>query len=424
MLRQFSLVVLLAACLAGQSRGDAVPLWSPDSTLELPFAEVRARVRFDLPAASCANLPQVRARAALARVQAGETCVYCGWTANGWETLSGLEAGSDEVEVSLTIGPETVVYRVNDVTLVSARTGLAQLPAVRGERVRRLREMGEGELSEVRIGTLAYEATNALAAADWRLKVLPETPNGNYPLVSREGGVIARRTTVEVPSRKMCVLAPEANGGLSANVSDLPYDDAGRVLAFTLAPTEVGFAGHLDDATTGSEHALFLNGGGRLVLRGNSCVSGGIVIEDGLVEFRDDPSAAERSGEVLLWSDTAFVLSEKVGRLELEQRVWDVVRGDSSVETKVAFAPVLAQTGDEAPLEVEPVEESGWRTVRLRIGNATRGFTYGCSAAECLTATFEPCAAFVTAEEDGRVELVARVKADARQHFFRLSVRR
>lgn len=423
MLRRFSaLLVLLAVWTAAYANGPV--LWAPAPGGDAPSATVRLTARFDMPAASLQALPPPPAgvRGALARLQKGETLVWCGWTSAGWEELAGAEAGPEAVEVTMTFAESTVAYAVNGRSLVAARTGASTLPCGTGPSFGETSAEGEGRLFSSSVCGGCFDATNALAAAGGRVTVTEGTPDGTYPLVSANAAAWRQDVTVEGPRDRVCMLASNGADGLDVTVASLPYDEGRHVLAFTVAADAVGFARDLADDLTGSDHMLFLNGGGRLVLLGENEISGGVVVEDGLVEIQE--TKASSAADVILWSDTAFLLSEKVNRLELVERVTTAEDPMGQVVRKVAFSPVLAaSSGGQTPMTVSPPEDDGafW-TVTFRIGNATKGFVYFCRSSAELTGDFGPCAARVTADRDGALELTVRVPANESRRFFRLGV--
>lgn len=423
MLRRFSaLLVLLAVWTAAYANGPV--LWAPAPGGDAPSATVRLTARFDMPAASMQALPPPPAgvRGALARLQKGETIVWCGWTSSGWEELAGAEAGPEAVEVTMTFAESTVAYAVNGRSLVAVRTGVSTLPCGLGPSFGETSAEGEGRLFSSSVCGGCFDATNALAAAGGRVTVTEGTPDGTYPLVSANAAAWRQDVTVEGPRDRVCTLASNGADGLDVTVASLPYDEGRHVLAFTVAADAVGFARELADDLTGSDHMLFLNGGGRLVLLGENEISGGVVVEDGLVETHETKSSS--AADVLLWSDTAFLLSEKVDRLELVERVTTVEDPLGQVVRKVAFSPVLAtSSGGQAPMTVSPPEDDGaFRTVTFQIGNATRGFVYSCGSASEPTGDFTASATRVTADRDGELVLTVRVPANESRRFFRLCV--
>lgn len=423
MLRRFSaLLVLLAVWTAAYANGPV--LWAPAPGGDAPSATVRLTARFDMPAASMQALPPPPAgvRGALARLQKGETIVWCGWTSSGWEELAGAEAGPEAVEVTMTFAESAVAYAVNGRSLVAARTGVSALPCGPGTSSGGTSAEGEGRLFSSSVCGGCFDATNALAAAGGRVTVTEGTPDGTYPLVSANAAAWRQDVTVEGPRDRVCTLASNGADGLDVTVASLPYDEGRYILAFTVAADDVGFARNLADDLTGSDHMLFLNGGGRLVLLGENEISGGVVVEDGLVETHETKSSS--AADVLLWSDTAFLLSEKVDRLELVERVTTVEDPMGLVVRKVAFSPVLeTSSGGQTPFVVSPPEDDGaFRTVTFRIGNATRGFVYSCGSASEPTGDFTASAARVTADRDGELVLTVRVPANESRRFFRLCV--
>lgn len=397
-------------------------LWAPTPGADAPCATVCLAARFDMPAPSAASLPPPpNAGGALARVQKGESIVWYGWSAEGWVELCGAGAEPDRVEVRMAFSETGVAYGINGTSLVSARTGEATLPRGQGAAVTGVTGRGAGRLYAGGITGSCFDATNALAAAGGRVTVLAGTPAGVYPLVSANGASWRQRVSVEGPRETLCSLVPNGGDGLDVAVGPLPLDEGRCVLAFTVATNAVGFVRGLADETTGSDHMLFLNGGGRLVLSGENEISGGIVIEDGVLEILET-NAVAASSEPLLWSETAIALSAKVDRLELVERVTTVEEPAGRVVRKVAFSPVLA-TGSSAaePFVVTPTGE-GMRTVTFVIGNATRGFDYCCCSSTDLTGRFMACAERVTAAADGTLTLTVRVPAAEAQRFFRLGV--
>ena len=423
MLRRFSaLLVLLAVWTAAYANGPV--LWAPAPGGDAPSATVRLTARFDMPAESLQALPPPPAgvRGALARLQKGETIVWCGWTSSGWEELAGAEAGPEAVEVTMTFAESAVAYAVNGRSLVAARTGVSALPCGPGTSSGETEVEGEGRLFSSSVSGGCFDATNALVAAGGRVRVTEGTPDGTYPLVSANAAVWRQDVTVEGPRDRVCTLASNGADGLDVTVASLPYDEGRHVLAFTVAADAVGFARDLADDLTGSDHMLFLNGGGRLVLLGENEISGGVVVEDGLVETHETKSSS--AADVLLWSDTAFLLSEKVDRLELVERVTTVEDPMGQIVRKVAFSPVLeTSSGGQTPFVVSPPEDDGaFRTVTFRIGNATRGFVYSCGSASEPTGDFTASAARVTADCDGELVLTVRVPANESRRFFRLCV--
>ena len=420
MLKRFSaLLVLLAARTAVGANGPV--LWAPAPDGCSPSTTVRLAARFDMPAASLQALPPPPegVRGALARLQKGETIVWCGWTSAGWEELAGAEAGPEAVEVTMAFAGSAVAYAVNGRSLVAARTGAPTLPCGTAPSIGETSAEGEGRLFSSSAAGGCFDATNALAAAGGCVTVTDETPDGTHPLLSANAAAWRHDVVVEGPRDRVCTLKSNGADGLDVTVAHLPYDEGRHVLAFTVASDAVGFARDLSDDLTGSDHMLFLNGGGRLVLLGENEISGGIVVEDGLVETRETKTSS--ATDVILWSDTAFLLSEKVDRLELVQRVATAEDPMGEVVRKVAFAPVLA--GGQTPFVVLPPEGDGAvRTVTFLIGNATRGFVYCCGSASEPTGVFKVCAARVTAERDGALELTVRVPANEPRRFFRLGV--
>lgn len=423
MLRRFSaLLVLLAVWTAAYANGPV--LWAPAPGGDAPSATVRLTARFDMPAASMQALPPPPAgvRGALARLQKGETIVWCGWTSSGWEELAGAEAGPEAVEVTMTFAESAVAYAVNGRSLVAARTGVSALPCGPGTSSGETEVEGEGRLFSSSVSGGCFDATNALAAAGGRVTVTEGTPDGTYPLVSANAAAWRQDVTVEGPRDRVCTLASNGADGLDVTVASLPYDEGRHILAFTVAADDVGFARNLADDLTGSDHMLFLNGGGRLVLLGENEISGGVVVEDGLVEIQETKSSS--AADVILWSDTAFLLSEKVNRLEFVERVTTVEDPMGQIVRKVAFSPVLeTSSGGQTPFVVSPPEDDGaFRTVTFRIGNATRGFVYSCGSASEPTGDFTASATRVTADRDGELVLTVRVPANESRRFFRLCV--
>ena len=423
MLKPFSaLLVLLAVWTAAYANGPV--LWASAPGGDAPSATVRLTARFDMPASSIQALPPPPAgvRGALARLQKGETPVWCGWTSAGWEELAGAEAGPETVEVAMTFTESAVAYAVNGRSLVAVRTGASTLPCGTGPSFGETSAEGEGRLFSSSVSGGCFDATNALAAAGGRVRVTAETPDGTYPLVSANAAAWRQDVTVEGPRDRVCTLASNGADGLDVTVAPLPYDEGRHVLAFTVASDAVGFARDLVDDLTGSDHMLFLNGGGRLVLLGENEISGGVVAEDGLVEMHEAKSSS--AADVLLWSDTAFLLSEKVDRLELVERMTTVEDPMGQVVRKVAFSPVLAtSSGGQTPFVVSPPEGDGaFRTVTILIGNATKGFVYTCGSASELTGDFTASAARVTADRDGELVLTVYVPANESRRFFRLCV--
>lgn len=420
--------VLLAVWGTAWGASGACPvLWAPAPDASAPATRVRATVRFDLPAASCGDLPAPPsgARGGLARVQKTDgTCAYCGWTAGGWIELAGSEAGADPVEVEMLFGDGTVVYRAGGVPLTAVTSGAKRLATGTEGPVGAVDGMGEGRVDGGVITGSCLDCPKALATADGRVAVADGTPTGVHPLVSERGAEWFPRITVEGPADRLCTVVPSGGDGLDVRVEPLPYDDGRHVLNVTVSPQTVGFVRALSDGLTGTDHRLYLNGGGRLVVQGDSRVSGGIVVEDGVVEVRSQPIETAAS-DVLLWSDTAFALASAVDRLDLVERVVTHTDPTGKVVRRTAFAPILStgsEAGKEPAFALGADVTDGFRTVTFRIANATKGFLYACASTPTLDEAFRPCGAAIVATQDGAIELKARVPADASQRFFRLSV--
>lgn len=427
MWRRFELLLVGLMMVWGAS-GDGLVLWSETPSESSPSTRVRAVARFDLPAASVGDLPSPPsgARAGLARVQKEDgRCAYCGWTAGGWVELAGREAGADPVEVEMVFSEGMVVYRVDGVMLMEAVSGASRLACPAGDAVRNLGSTGEGQTVSCEVSGSCLDAVQALAEAKGRVIVTDATPDGVYPLLSEQGAAWRTKVSIEGSADRLCSLVSVGDDGLDVQVGSLPYDDGRHVLNVTLEPRIVGFVCNLSDEQTGSDHQLYLNGGGRLVLLGASMVSGGIVVEDGVVEIRDSSIKATAS-DVLLWAESAFAVASTVDQLELVERVTTATDSAGKVVRRVAFAPKLAtssEMGGGRPFALDPiVTADGFRTVVFRIENATKGFVYGCASSPTLGGDFVPCAASIVAERDGALELAVCVPAAEPQRFFRLHV--
>ena len=427
MWRRFELL-LVGLMMAWGASGDGLALWSATPDESSPSTRVRAVVRFDLPAASVGDLPlpPSGARGGLARVQKEDgRCAYCGWAAGGWVELAGREAGADPVEAEMVFCEGTVVYRVDGVMLTEVSTGASRLACTAGDDVRNLGATGEGRIVSGDFSGSCLDAVQALTEAKGRVVVTDATPDGVYPLLSEQGAEWRTKISIEGPTDRLCSLAPAGNDGLDVQVGPLPYDDGRHVLNVTLAPQAVGFIHNLSDEQAGIDHQLYLNGGGRLVLQGASRISGGVVVEDGIVEVQGQ-SIDATSSDVLLWAGTAFAVASTVDRLELTERVTTATDSAGQVVRRVAFAPKLttpSEAGEGRPLVLDPtVTTDGFRTVVFRIANATKGFSYGCASSSTLGGDFVPCAASIVADQDGALELTVRVPAAEPQRFFRLHV--
>ena len=427
MWRRFELLLVGLMTTWGAS-GDGLVLWSATPDESSPSTRVRAVARFDLPAASVADLPSPPsgARGGLTRVQKEDgRCAYCGWTAGGWVELTGREAAADPVEVEMVFSGGTVVYRADGVMLTEVSTGASRLACTAGDDVRKLGATGEGRVVSCEFTGSCLNAVQALSEAKGRVIVTDATPDGVYPLLSEQGAAWRTKVSVEGSAGRLYSLVPAGADGLDVHVGALPYDDGRHVLNVTLAPQTVGFVHNLSDGQTGSDRQLYLNGGGRLVLQGASRISGGIVVEDGVVEIRGR-SIDATSSDVLLWSETAFAVAATVDRLDLVERVTTVTDAAGQEVRRVAFAPMLAtssETGEGRPFALDPsVTADGFRTVVFRIANATKGFAYGCGSSSTLDGDFVPCAASVVAEQDGVLELSVRVPSAEPRRFFRLHV--